>query len=254
MTSGRNAAFMPRLMTLKRVGTPPFVFKGFTVLKKGIRISNGGTQMIIRLMLLALGFSLFLSSAWAVDFDKDAGFTQTELVASLKKNTGLNAEQINQLVQTLQQQFGVSVTEKIPISGYLYASGLNGALLVDHDTWLFDAALKMPGSDEVVRIPELFLCDFHNGGIKFEVAYKWMFSFIPNGVSVSELNGAVYGRGVGLVAEAFLGLEGSWLPAKNRAHDLFHVALKLGVGGGIVFPKMEFKMRQIRPDLQARVK
>lgn len=207
--------------------------------------------MVLRFTILILSSFLFLSSASAVDFDNDAGFTQTQLVESLKKNTRLNQEQIDQLVRILQEQFGVTVTEKIPISGYLYASGMNGALLVDHDTWLFDVALKVPGTDEVVRIPELFLCDFHNGGLKFEVAYKWMFSFIPSGVSVSELNGAVYGRGIGLVAEAFFGLEGSWLPAKNRANDLFHVALKLGVGGGMIFPKMEFKMRPIRPDLQA---
>lgn len=207
--------------------------------------------MTIKLMLLALCSLFFLNSAYAVDFENDPGFTQTELVESLKKNTRLNDEQINQLVQTLQQQFGVAVTEKIPISGYLYASGMNGALLLDHDTWLFDAALKVPGTDEVVRIPELFMCDFHNGGIKFEIAYKWMFSFIPSGVSVSELNGAVYGHGVGVVAEAFLGLEGSWMPAKNRANDLFHAALKLGFGGGLVFPKMEFKMRPIRAEQQA---
>ena len=208
---------------------------------------------MIRFIVMLLGFSLSLSTAHAVSFEKDTGFTQSELIESLKRNTTLNPEQITQLVQTLQEQLGVSVEQKIPISGYLYASGMNGALLVDHDTWLFDAAIKVPGTEEVVKIPELFLCDFHNGGLKFEVAYKWMFSFIPSGVNVSELNGAIYGRGIGLVAEATLGLEGSWLPAKNRAHDLFHVALKLGVGGGIVFPKMEFKMRQIRPDLQAKL-
>ncbi|MNL51031.1 hypothetical protein D3C87_1740970 [compost metagenome] len=73
-----------------------------------------------------------------------------------------------------------------------------------------------------------------------------MFTFIPNGVNVDELNCGVYGRGLGLVAEAFLGLEGSWMPAKNRAHDLFHVAIKLGFGGGILVPKMEFKLRDIK--------
>ncbi|NUN07480.1 MAG: hypothetical protein HUU57_17175, partial [Bdellovibrio sp.] len=180
--------------------------------------------MNFKIMLLTLCSAFFLNTAYAVNFDSDSGFTQAELMESLKKNTRLNDDQINQLLQTLQQQFGVGATEKIPISGYLYASGMNGALLFDHDTWLFDAALKVPGTDEVVRIPELFMCDFHNGGVKFEIAYKWMFSFIPSGVTVSELHGAVYGRGLGVVAEAFLGLEGSWMPAKNRANDLFHVA------------------------------
>nr|BFD62238.1 hypothetical protein BdHM001_09190 [Bdellovibrio sp. HM001] len=205
--------------------------------------------MIIRLVMsvLLLGWlSLSPSKAWALDFDKDEGMSRETLVASLKKNTRLNQEQIDQLVLTLQQQFKVDSDQKIPIKGYLYAHGMNGALLMDHDVWTFDAAFLVPGTDEVVRIPEMYLCDFKNGGLKFEIAYKWMFSFIPSGVNISELNGAVYGRGVGVVAEAFLGLEGSWLPAQNRVNDLFHVAVKLGFGGGIVFPKMEFKLRNIK--------
>jgi hypothetical protein len=187
------------------------------------------------------------TSAFAMDFDHDDGISREKLVESLQKSTSLKPEQIEALVQTLQQQFDVKADQKIPIQGYLYAAGMNGAFFVDHDTWLFDANLRIADSDELVKIPELFICDFHNGGLKFEVAYKWMFTFIPSGVRVDELHGGVYGRGLGLVAEAFLGLEGSWLPAKNRRHDLFHVAIKLGFGGGIVIPKMEFKLRQIRP-------
>ncbi|MFV3410046.1 hypothetical protein ACNH6C_15660 [Bdellovibrio bacteriovorus] len=205
--------------------------------------------MIFRLALSALllgCLSLGSATAWALDFDKDAGMSREVLVESLKKNTRLNQEQIDQLVVTLQNQFNVQPGDKIPIKGYLYAHGMNVGLFVDHDVWAFDAAFLVPGTDEVVRIPGMYLCDFKNGGLKFEVAYKWMFSFIPSGVSLSELNGAVYGRGVGVVAEAFLGLEGSWLPAQNRVNDLFHVAVKLGFGGGIVFPKMEFKLRSIQ--------
>lgn len=185
-------------------------------------------------------------SSFAQSFTNDEGISKEKLIENLSKNTSLNAEQIQNLVTTLQKQFDVKPDQKIPIKGYLYASGLNGGLLVDHDTWFFDANIIDPVTNEVVHIPEMFLCDFHNGGLKFEIAYKWMFTFIPAGVNVDELNGALYGRGVGLVAEAFLGLEGSWMPAKNRSHDLFHVAIKLGFGGGIVVPKMEFKLRPLK--------
>ncbi|UOF00111.1 hypothetical protein [Bdellovibrio reynosensis] len=187
---------------------------------------------------------LLFQSVSSANFS-DEGMSRETLVDSLKKNTSLNQEQIDQLILSLQQAFKVEPGEKIPVRGYLYAAGMNGALLFDHDVWLFDAVLSIPGVSEPVKVPELFLCDFHNGGLKFEVAYKWMFSFIPSGVTVNELHGALYGRGLGLVAEAFLGLEGSWLPAKNRPHDLFHIAIKLGFGGGVVFPKMEFKLRNI---------
>lgn len=184
--------------------------------------------------------------AVAQDIRGEEGLSKAELTESLRKNTNLSQEQIDGLILVLQQQFAVKPDERIPIEGYLYASGMNGALFVDHDTWNFDATMKVPGSNELVNIHELFVCDFHNGGLKFEVAYKWMFTFIPRGVSVDQLHGAVYGRGIGLVADALLGLEGSWLPAKNRNHDVFHVALKVGIGGGIVFPKMEFKLRPIK--------
>ncbi|WP_374029563.1 hypothetical protein [Bdellovibrio bacteriovorus] len=203
------------------------------------------TAKFMASLFLVLAPLVFSLNAWGASFDKDEGISKEKLVESIQKNTSLSVEQIETLVQTLQQQFNVRPDQKIPIQGYLYSDGMNGALLFDHDTWYFDAALRMPGSNEVVRIPELFLCDFHNGGFKFEIAYKWMFTFIPNGVSVDELHGGIYGRGVGLVADALLGLEGSWLPAKNRAHDIFHVAIKVGFGGGLIFPKMEFKLRQI---------
>lgn len=198
------------------------------------------------LILQAVALFLAISPALAASFDNDEGISKQKLVESLSKNTTLNSEQIENLIVTLQKQFDLKPDQKIPIKGYLYSSGMNGAFFVDHDTWVFDANLQVPGSSELVHIPGLFLCDFHNGGLKFEVAYKWMFTFIPNGVNVDELHGALYGRGVGVVAEAFLGLEGSWMPAQNRNHDLFHVAIKLGFGGGIVMPKMEFKLRTIK--------
>ncbi|WP_413290993.1 hypothetical protein [Bdellovibrio sp. HCB337] len=188
---------------------------------------------------------LFPCKSFADDFANDEGISKEKLTESILKNTSLKPEQVEELIKTLQTQFDVKPDQVIPIKGYLYASGINGALFVDHDTWYFDATLKVPGSEELIDIRELFLCDFHNGGLKIEVAYKWMFTFIPKGVNVDQLHGAVYGRGIGLVAETFLGLEGSWMPAQNRAHDVFHVALKAGFGGGVVFPKMEFKMRKI---------
>lgn len=203
-------------------------------------------RLFSSLLLLSLTLTFLTATANAASFDKDEGISKEKLVESLSKNTSLNSEQIESLVATLQKQFELKPEQKIPIKGYLYAAGMNGALLFDHDTWIFDANILAPGTSEVVHIPGLFLCDFHNGGLKFEVAYKWMFTFIPAGVNVDELNGALYGRGVGLVAEAFLGLEGSWMPAQNRTHDLFHVAIKLGFGGGIVVPKMEFKLREIK--------
>nr|WP_295905375.1 hypothetical protein [uncultured Bdellovibrio sp.] len=202
------------------------------------------TKKLIACCVLILSFLSF-NTVFAQDVSGD-GISKTELVDSLRKNTNLSQEQIDGLIQVLQKQFDVKPEERIPIEGYLYSSGMNGALFVDHDVWNFDATMKVPGSQELVTIHDLYSCDFHNGGLKFEIAYKWMFTFIPRGVTVDQLDGAVYGRGIGVVADALLGLEGSWMPAKNRNHDVFHAAIKVGIGGGIIFPKMEFKLRPVR--------
>lgn len=188
---------------------------------------------------------IIASHAFALDFDKAEGISEKELRASLTRNAKLSTAQVDSILVALKKQLNMGESEILPIQGYLYAHGMNGALFVDHDVWSFDATLKAPGSDELIDIPDLFICDFHNGGIKFEIAYKWMFTFIPRGVHATELHGGIYGRGIGVVFDPVLGFEGSWMPAQNRPHDLIHIALKLGVGAGIVFPRMEFKMRPI---------
>lgn len=194
-----------------------------------------------------LSFLITLTTIVPPALASDDGMSEAELRASISKNTKLSQPQIDSLVALLQKQFHLQPEQNIPIQGYIYAHGMNVALLVDHDEWTFDATIRHPQTNDLVDIPELFNCDFHNGGLKAELAYKWMFTFIPRGANVQDLDGGIYGRGVGLVAEAALGLEGSWMPAKNRPHDLLHVAIKLGFGGGFVFPKMECKLRTKTP-------
>ncbi len=191
--------------------------------------------------------SLMATTSHGADFQNDQGLEEKDLRDSLKRSTRLSESQISGLISALRNQFQTPPEAPIPIRGYLYAHGLNFGFLVDHDTWTFDAVLQDSSSGELVSVPKLFLCDFHNGGIKVEWAYKWMFTFIPMGVDVHQLNGATFGRGVGLVFDPVLGIEGSWLPGKNLVQDVFHVAVKLGLGGGLVFPKMEFKLRQLVP-------
>lgn len=200
------------------------------------------------LILVLIAFTFAALPAHAVDFQNDKGIEEQDLRESLKRHTRLNDSQVSGLIMALRNQFQTAPDAPIPVRGYLYAHGLNFGFLVDHDTWTFDAVLQDPGSRELVSMPGLFLCDFHNGGIKVEWAYKWMFTFIPMGIDVHQLNGATFGRGLGIVFDPVLGIEGSWLPGKNLVQDVFHVAVKLGLGGGIVFPKMEFKLRHVVPN------
>lgn len=206
-------------------------------------------RSITRLLLIsAIAVASIFSygaQSFADEFHNDQGISRASLARALSRDTDLTPQQVDSLIGLLEQQFQVAPNQKIPISGYLYTSGMNGAFFVDHDSWVLDATLVDPNTGKLVDIPRLFLCDFHNGGIKIEVAYKWMFTFIPQGMTVSSLNGAVFGRGIGGVWDSLLGFEASWMPGQNRPGSLLHVALKLGLGAGLVFPKMEFKLRRV---------
>ena len=158
----------------------------------------------------------------------------------------LSDEQINHLIDQLLAHLGSQPSERIPIRGVLFAHGMNVALLMDTDVWRMNATLVHPTTGELVEINDLFDVEFHNGGIKAELAYKWMFTFVPSQMTVQQLDGGTYGRGLGATMEALLGLEGAWMPGNNRPGHLFHAAIKAGFGGGINFPKMEFKLRRIR--------
>ena len=209
---------------------------------------------LFSLLGLFVASSLILpssSKALTSAFEEDEGISETSLRESIQKNSSLTTAQIDALIAGLRKQLGVESGQKIPIQGYLYTHGMNVALFVDHDAWTFDATLRTPGSEQLVDIPDLFICDFKNGGLKAEVAYKWMFTFIPRGANVDDIDGGVYGRGVGGVLDAFLGFEASWLPAQNRPHDMLHIGLKLGFGAGLVFPKMECKLRVKATDAPA---
>lgn len=175
-----------------------------------------------------------------------ADMAREDVEEIVRQNSSLSEEQIRRLVDDLSVEFGVEPGQRIPIQGVMYAHGMNLAFVLDTDEWMFDATIVDPETKELIKIPNLYVVEFHNGGIKMELAYKWMFTFIPSGMTVSQLDGGVYGRGLGATMEAFFGLEGAWMPGEDRPGHLFHVALKAGFGSGINFPKMEFKKRRIR--------
>lgn len=164
----------------------------------------------------------------------------------IKKNSQLNDEQTHQLIDQLAAQVGETPEKRILIRGVLFTHGINVALFVDTDEWFMDATIVDPETGELIEIDNLFTVNFNNGGLKAELAYKWMFTFIPSGMSIQQLSGGVYGRGLGVTMEALLGLEGAWMPGENRPGHLFHAAVKAGLGGGLNFPKMTFKMRRIQ--------
>lgn len=166
----------------------------------------------------------------------------------IKRNSELSDDQINRLIDDLVRAMGAENEPKIPVRGVLYTHGLNGALLVDSDDWRMNATVVDPATGELVQINDLVTAHFQNGGLKFEVAYKWMFTFVPSSMTLQQLDGGIYGRGLGATMETFIGLEGAWMPGENRPGQLFHVAIKAGFGAGLNFPKMEFRVRKIKAE------
>lgn len=160
-------------------------------------------------------------------------------------NSDLSEEEVNAFIDRLNSVFDVEENEPLPIKGVLYTSGHNGALFLDRDVWLMDASILEPETGQILEVPDLYSVEFENSGVKLEIAYKWMFTFIPSDTSIKSLHKGTYGRGIGITLNTMLGLEGSWMPGKNREGNLFHLAIKVGLGGGLSFPKMTFTQREV---------
>ena len=194
-------------------------------------------------IILAIGFFFVFHS-----FVATADISRSDLGLSIQERTNLTKEQVEIFLDKLSQEFNVDSGESIPISGFLFTRGMNAALFLDTDEWLMSATVFDPNTSQLIDIPDLYSVHFYNGGLKLELAYKWMFTFIPSNTSVHQLDGRVYGRGLGGTMECFVGLEGSWMPDSYsiRQQPVYHVALKVGFGAGIHFPKMEFTKRDIR--------
>ncbi len=169
-----------------------------------------------------------------------------------RNNLKVSEEEVSSIIDALFEGFNVDRTDRLPINGVLSTSGVSAALLVDRDVWKLDGGI-VSEQGELINIDNLFEIYYNNSGLKAELAYKYMFIFIPDEVSTAEaLDGAIYGgfmNGLGLDFELGIGVEIGWLNAVNRPGQVFVIGGKVGVGGGISFPKMEFRLRT-RPEVR----
>lgn len=173
------------------------------------------------------------------------GLERQDIENILHNTTVLNNEEITALVDKLINAYKCKPGARIPISGVLSTSGLNSAFFLDTGDWAMNASIIDPDTNKVVTIPNLFSTRFENGGFKVELSYNWIFVFIPAEISVQSLNNATYGRGLTLSFSPLFGLETGWAPGKNRPGSLFYGSFKMGIAGGISFPKMKFEMNKI---------
>ena len=174
---------------------------------------------------------------------------RSQFKAILKGQAGsyLSDEQIDDFLDALGEDLNTSTGNtdetRLPLSGVLYTSGLNGSLITDSDFWQLDATVIHPETRKSIKLPELYTVYFENGGIKFQFAYKWMFILIPSEMDAHSLDRAAFGRGLGGSASLKVfpvGMEIGWMPGRNRTGHVWMGALFAGFGYGVHFPKMTF--------------
>ena len=167
-------------------------------------------------------------------------------VRSILRQYSLGERETESVIEILKSNVPAERREDLlEISGIMYSSGFNIAFLTDHDTWDFDVTFKSNETGQLVTLPNFYAVDFRNGGFKIELSYKWMFVVVPSGTSIQSLNGAQYGRGLGVTVNPGLGIDAAWMPGHNRAGHLILVAPKVGVGAGLVFPRMDFEAKAV---------
>ncbi len=150
------------------------------------------------------------------------------------------------------------------ISTVLWGGGFNAGFIVDRDTWELDAFLKR--ENELVRVTELFDARYQNGGLKAELVYKHFLIFIPEGVGLDQLDGAVfYGGALGHsgLPTSPLGVEVGLLKHDSMSDVALVVALKAGLMEShfyrfwkkaipfaipaILDPRIEFRQKKLLP-------
>ena len=198
------------------------------------------SRSLVALSLVAtatLITSLPLQSRAATDV-----MSEDEIVRTIK-GQGISDEQALSIVKAMKES---SPDKKLNVTGFLYTSGFNGAFFRDTDTWDFEATVA-DESGTTVALPGVVTAELENGGIAFDLGYKWVLVFtMGNNLTYQTLNGASCGRGIGVTAEAVVGIDLAWMPCSNRTGSMFIVAPKIGFGGGLRFPKITFSTKSIK--------
>ncbi len=180
--------------------------------------------------LLSLSVMLLLGTAHA-DY-----LSEAEVLSTLTSQ-GLDEAAAKSVISKIKKKERGS----LPISGVLKTSEFNVACFRDSNDLTLDTTFKTGST--LVKIPDMFAAYYENGGLTFDICYRWIFVLITGEEDVVSMDGAIYGRGVGVTLDAGIGVEAQYLPGKNRVSDLWILSPKIGIGGGIVFPKMTFTQR-----------
>ncbi len=133
--------------------------------------------------------------------------------------------------------------KSLNISTYMQAWGFDFSLIFDTFTWqLRRVSYHDPETGRTVSLgaPYMFNFVYRNGGLTAGIDFKVLFMFISGDLDIRQLDGAIFGRGIGLTVAPGAGADIQYLPGNNRGADLFVIAPQVGPAGGLRFPKMEF--------------
>lgn len=167
--------------------------------------------------------------------------SSSDIFESLTRQYGLSPTQAEKVMRALQT---AQSKTRLPITGLIWTHGLTCSFFIGNGCW---ENLTVTFKDEETGTPittnQLLSMNYYNGGLAASLGYKAVFIAVLGDVSVQQLNGAVFGRGVGLsftLPHLPAGTDVQFLPGANINANLAVVSI---VGGGTVglrFPKIEF--------------
>jgi hypothetical protein len=185
---------------------------------------------------LLTAFTMALSLFAHREAYAEYSMTAKDILSVLESN-GFSAQEAGEVALSV---LGQAKDRKVTIKGVMYARGFNGACIRDTDDWALKVEIKDQTTGKMANLPGAYNVKLQNGGLVVELCYKWMFIFLTDEINASNLDGAVFGRGLGITAEVLIGIDIEALDGQNRTGWAFIVAPKIGIGGGLRFPRATF--------------
>lgn len=204
----------------------------------------------MKALLLIFFYLFFCFDLYA---DNTESWMSAREIRSFLTKRGIKQKEQDVILKALSKSLNTP-EESIQIHGnILFGHGWNGALFVDNDEWAYDLAFKSPETNKIVEIDDFINAYLYQGGIKLGFGYEWQFIILPYQFTLNELHQSVWGegdrdqgRGIGIDFRFGVGIQVGWLESYDLPGNMFFVSPKVGAGVGIIFPKIRFKVKNIR--------
>jgi hypothetical protein len=191
---------------------------------------------------------ILISSSMAHAGESGRSISRESVIQMMTEDNAMTREQAVAVLAEIQsRQIQNGKSKKVQM--VMAARGFDGSFFVDTKDWyLRKVSYVDSATGRTVSLNQPYLFDFtyNNGGLTISLAYKWVFMLVLGDMDIRQLDGAVFGRGIGVTLDAVVGVDAQYLPGKNRSPDLVVLSPQLGLGGGVRFPRITFHQNKLK--------